>query len=256
MISIWKQIFPRSIQNNHESKSEESNDENDQNNNTIDDTEKSMQIFWNDKRILENYMLSDNEIHAALEILKKQFKNHNLKGFFDPQSMKMKKLKKFSFHVQFPDRFIQILHDGKLHWYTITNIKSNNFNQIQSYDSLYADKTYIGNSMLRTSLTKMLFQKPLDETTRPNGRINIECSIEPVQKQSDLVMCGLFAIAFAFDLCQNIDPTIRCYDESQMRQHLLKCLNQHYFQEFPQLNKEAGSDSPPRQTAQIIFIDI
>jgi hypothetical protein len=81
----------------------------------------------------------------------------------------------------------------------------------------------------------------------------IECSIETVQKQPDLVMCGLFSIAFAYDLCQDADPIFKKYDSSKMRQHLLKCLEQNYFEEFPQLSK---FENVYRVDSQIIFIEL
>jgi len=85
--------------------------------------------------------------------------------------------------------------------------------------------------------------------------IEIECSIESVQKQTDQVMCGLFAIAFACDLCLGIDPSIRNYDETKMREHLLKCLNQKYFEEFPQVSQLA-MNRIEKSKPEIIFIDM
>ena len=35
----------------------------------------------------------------------------------------------------------------------------------------------------------------------------------PVQKQSNSSDCGLFAFAFAFDLANNLDPSIITYNE-------------------------------------------
>ena len=36
--------------------------------------------------------------------------------------------------------------------------------------------------------------------------------------------CGLFAIAYAVDLCQGIEPADVRYQQESMRSHLLQCL--------------------------------
>ncbi len=211
-------------------------------------------------RILNpSQMLTDNEIYSALKILENQFQHKtNLKGFFDPQSMNSKifKKKRNQFYVNFfnDERFVQILHDGACHWFTISNIHSINMYQIQAYDSLYQDKTYIKNSQLKNSLKKILIPPIKLEMDEPLNNVLIECSIEPVQMQENFVMCGLFAIAFAYDLCRGmIDPTRQKYDAEKMREHLLKCLSQNYFEEFPQLPRHEPTH---KVKDQIIFIDL
>ena len=83
----------------------------------------SIQPTWSSMRITQNQMLTDNEILAALQVLKNQFEHKtNLKGFFDPQSISNSKIFKRNqdlFYVNFAqdNRFIQILHDGHCHWY-------------------------------------------------------------------------------------------------------------------------------------------
>ena len=41
----------------------------------------------------------------------------------------------------------------------------------------------------------------------------------PVQKQSNSSDCGLFALAFTFDLTNNLDPSIITYNEKILRKH-------------------------------------
>lgn len=224
----------------------------DQNNNSIKNQQSILlpNKIWSDERILTNRMLSDNEIFASIEILKRQFKHKNLKGLYDPIVMSQRKTKKFQFQIEYPDRFIQILHDGKLHWFTITNLKSNNSNQIQVYDSLYSDQTYLNNEILQNNLRKLILAK----WSTNESSLCVELCIKPVQKQSDHLMCGVFSIAFAFDLCQDIDPFSRVYDESKMREHLFKCLNQNYFEQFPLLDVKYHKFQ--RIQEQIIFIEL
>ena len=45
--------------------------------------------------------------------------------------------------------------------------------------------------------------------------------------------CGLFAIAYALDLCLGTEPAGIRYDQSQLRPHLLKCLSNECLTPFP-----------------------
>ena len=59
----------------------------------------------------------------------------------------------------------------------------------------------------------------------------------PVQKQSNSSDCGLFALAFAFDLANNLDPSIITYNEKIFRKHLLACIENEEITEFPKTNE-------------------
>ena len=84
----------------------------------------------------------------------------------------------------------------------------------------------------------------------------IMCTIESVQIQSDTALCGLFAIAFAFDLCTEVrDPTGQFYNEEKMRKHLYKCINDKEFTEFPKLY-ESNDDVCHRSECRQIEIYI
>lgn len=125
------------------------------NNNDTAEREAS-KLEWSVERVLSSgKMLTDNEIYAAVKTLKQQF-GGNIKGLYDPQSMNAKRLRKAQFYVQYPERFVQILHDGSLHWFTLSNLQSTKAHQIQSYDSLFVDSTYVHNKMLQTSLKKVV----------------------------------------------------------------------------------------------------
>lgn len=56
---------------------------------------------------------------------------------------------------------------------------------------------------------------------------------EKVQKQIGSADCGLFALAFATDLCQGLDPTTQRYDQALMRQHYVTCLESAKVIPFP-----------------------
>ena len=59
----------------------------------------------------------------------------------------------------------------------------------------------------------------------------------PIQQQSGLSDCGIFAIAFAVHLLLDDRVEIVEFDQSQMRQHLLKCLKDRKFSPFPTKKK-------------------
>ena len=50
--------------------------------------------------------------------------------------------------------------------------------------------------------------------------------IKPVPVQNNSSDCGLFALAFAFDLTNNLDPSIITYNEKILRKHSLP--SQHF----------------------------
>ena len=144
---------------------------------------------------------------------------------------------------------------------------------MQAYDSFFMNKTYIKNKTFNNYLKKIMLPSKNEinnnhmeskkqkgsftnygETVIKEELTEIECSIESVQKQSDAIMCGLFAIAFCVDLCLNIDPTNRHYDEKKMRDHLLKCLNRQSFEEFPQVTEPYQNRISSQH--HIIYIEI
>ena len=59
---------------------------------------------------------------------------------------------------------------------------------------------------------------------------------QPVQQQKNGNDCGLFAIAFAVDLANKMDPSKAQYDDKKLRQHLLHCLESRKVSPFPKIN--------------------
>ena len=55
----------------------------------------------------------------------------------------------------------------------------------------------------------------------------------PVQRQVGGTECGVFAIAFAVALSFGLNPTKLIFDQSKMRTHLITCLSQKQFSNFP-----------------------
>ena len=53
--------------------------------------------------------------------------------------------------------------------------------------------------------------------------------------------CGLFALAFATDLCYGLDPANQHYDQDAMRQHYVSCLESKANGPFPKDNKDSAT---------------
>ena len=65
-----------------------------------------------------------------------------------------------------------------------------------------------------------------------------------VHEQSGGVDCGLFAIAYAFDLFLGFDPTTVFFDQSKMRDHLMLCFSSRTVTRFP-IHRETDTPAPP-----------
>ena len=58
-----------------------------------------------------------------------------------------------------------------------------------------------------------------------------------VQQQSNSIDCGVFAIAFAADVCFGLPPNESCYDVIEMRNHLSTCLQLQELSPFPKISR-------------------
>lgn len=67
---------------------------------------------------------------------------------------------------------------------------------------------------------------------------SITVKIVAVQQQHRPTQCGLYALAFATDLCNNVDPFSRVYYESKFRDHLLKCFVSEKIASFPSRDRK------------------
>ena len=73
-----------------------------------------------------------------------------------------------------------------------------------------------------------------------------------MQLQSGGADCGLFAIATATAICNGQDPENIRFDQRQMRQHLLKCLDDKLLLPFP--STKAPKKRPETATRQRIHV--
>lgn len=105
--------------------------------------------------------------------------------------------------------FIQILHNGEDHWVTISTIGLAS-GHVNVFDSLYDTC----NSFIIEQICAIL--------CTPNDAVHLH--FMDTVKQTNHSDCGLYAIAFAVDLCSGQDVCKRNYSAVLMRPHLLNCL--------------------------------
>ena len=65
------------------------------------------------------------------------------------------------------------------------------------------------------------------------SKSSLRVEIASVQQQQGLHDCGLFAIAYATEICLGRKPDEAQFDQNLMRQHLKKILNEKNFKRFP-----------------------
>ena len=162
-------------------------------------------------RILAGYMLNNNEMNAAQLILKQQFAH--VPGLQDTLLGNT-----LTYDVQ-PVEMIQIIHDGALHWLLVSTYGCKD-GQVKVYDSLMSPSPALNVQLQIASLICCPLKR-------------IECAYQLCQQQKGGADCGLFAIAFAVDLCLGLDLSTVSYEQSAMCQHLCKCFNEGLFQSFP-----------------------
>jgi len=109
-------------------------------------------------------------------------------------------------------KFLQILHCRTNHWIIASTILS--YPKITIYDSLFdsVDKN-------TTSILKKLFGP------------KVEVVVNNDRKQIGVDDCGLFAIANCISLAERSLPD--SFDQSKMRLHLVKCIEELNFTTFP-----------------------
>lgn len=108
--------------------------------------------------------------------------------------------------------FVQIINIRNSHWITISNVFCSQ-NQLCVYDSLR------GPLDLKTQQILSWLLRPKEEY--------FEVFQPPVQQQSNFSNCGLFAIAFAYAICQGHPPEQCGFNEGRLRAQLYKSITQN-----------------------------
>ena len=103
---------------------------------------------------------------------------------------------------------------------------------------------HCGGSSVHIMDSKLLFHRITKSTELQIARIynplhvspprtSLRVEILPVQQQDGCHDCGLFAVAYATEVCLGRRPESATFDQALMRQHLIKCLLNRRFSPFP-----------------------
>ena len=182
----------------------------------------SLDLYVKDKVILQSTgWLNDGIVYAAQKLLEAQTRGK----IFGWQSTQLSKRGLFVVVPQ-SSPFVQILHVGKCHWVTTSNVNIHG-------GACYTDSICIYDSgrptKVSTDITTSVcsFYKCLGE--------RIRFDIMNVSPQTNAHDCGVYAIAFATELTYCADPITCNWDVGQMRSHLLQCLESGVLTRFPRL---------------------
>ena len=163
------------------------------------------------KHILDSsYWLSDTDVNAALNLIKAKFPL--VLGLHDTLLGAI-----LDFPKQTSDRWVQVIHDNVNHWVVAAKVEKNH---VFVYDSLGGDP----NNHVLGCISSLL---------RPSGK-HFSYIVKSCQKQENTDDCGLFAIAFAVTLASGQNPSLSSYSPSQLRPHLVNCLQKNEIVCFPQ----------------------
>ena len=188
---------------------------------TTDKVGKAIFLSEGDKEIVCRYRkLTDSHMETAMTLLKHQFiKTEGLESTLLAQSCRG-----FSVQVDNSALVVQIHHTGADHW--VTSMRGYGDDEVKVYDSLL---TFDRHS--RPLMTQSL-KVQLAQIYRSSGN-EIAVLYPEMTRQNNAVDCGVFALATATDICFGRDPAQCSYDKLSMRPHLLKCIEQQWFEPFP-----------------------
>lgn len=136
--------------------------------------------------------------------------------------------------------FIQIINVGR-HWVCLSNIGVKIPGAVRVFDSLYRKP----NASAIEHTCRMMHHMG-DAVTLVN---------EKVQRQLGSSDCGLFALAFAADLCHGLDPTNRSYDQAKMREHYISCLESRTITPFPTTTRRVPYHMDTKRITVPIFCE-
>ena len=188
-------------------------------------------VLYKDTRdniLKKSHWLYDSEIHAGQILLKTKFPFAD--GLRDPAV-------EGELVVPAVSEFAQVINTGS-HWVCLSTISSIP-GTLKIYDSLFIKPNPIA---IRHSCRLLMHTG--NQVTFLN---------EKVQKQTNTNDCGLFALAFATDLCHGIDPASQCYDPQHMREHYVHCLDSQEMVPFPKTSRRVPFHITNRKTTVAIY---
>ena len=113
------------------------------------------------------------------------------------------------------EKFVQVLHVNNNLWICVADNKNNEFSLYDSMGgNLSKDKVHV---------------------------IELMVKLIPVQHQTNGNDCGFFALVFATDFAEGIDPSERYYYEKALKNHLLQCFRNNEINQLPQEDMPVNS---------------
>ena len=174
---------------------------------------KSLTLTNEDRRqLLSGGWLTANHISAAHLLLKRAFPKQN--GLCDTNYLSEKFLWPSSYQ-----EFVQIIYVSGNHWACLSNVFCERENTIDLYDSMHCD---VSSTIMEQAAIILHCQAP-----------SFTIRVVNVQQQEGGDSCGLFAVAYAYDICNRQDPFVSTYNESRLRPHLQRCYQQETISQFP-----------------------
>jgi len=155
--------------------------------------------------------LNDRHMFAVSSLLQQQFSN--VQGLCDCV---------LGSKLQFPvctGPFCQILHDGRDHWLTVSNIMAPQTEQVDVYDSSF-------------NTVSLPVKMPVACMIRLQANA-MKLNMRVCTRQRGATDCGLFAIASAVALCFGKDPSSLQFEQSALRPWLMACLTSGKMTEAP-----------------------
>lgn len=179
-------------------------------------------LFNTDKEILksEEQWLTDSIIHGAQLMIAEQAKD--ITGLQSPQCGRSATFKPISHR----SKCLQILHMSGNHWILISNIMIH-----EDSSSVAVDSVFVYDSMRNTRVSKSLKNNAC-QLLKPQAK-RVTFAVMNIMAQPNDNDCGIFAIANATAIANNIDPCSCMWQLKQMRPHLLSCIEAGRLTPFP-----------------------
>ena len=147
--------------------------------------------------IIDQWFLNDTVIHFFQKLIK------NVNGLQDPLLGQKLNFKECS------EEFIQLLHDGRHHWVTISTLDYQT-GEVKHNDFMFEGK-----------LTESVKNQICCITRFKEKKLKID--VVPVQQQQNVFDCGVYANAFMVSLVNKKDLTSISFNEKKLQDHLYDC---------------------------------
>ena len=88
----------------------------------------------------------------------------------------------------------------------------------------------------------------------PHDRSTLRLKKLSVQQQAGTMDCGLFALAYAAEICYGYSPSKASFEQKKMRTHLHRCLSDGIIVPFPKI--PGDQETIPRPTEGICNVKV